>query len=556
MGSWRTWGAVTHSLGWRLVITLTGSLLLLLGASGWLALQLHRQHLYSLLERTAVELGETILSSTRSSMMENDRHHLDEIIRNIGSRESVLALRLVNAGGEVEYSNHPEDVGRIHAIDSPVCQGCHFGETVRVPVNLREGLRRVPTADGGAALALGFPVLNSPGCSAAACHVHPAEQQVLGILDLELSTAPLEGAISDAASQMLAFGIITVVVVAAVIALVGWRMVHRPIRRMLAGVRRLSTGDLSTRLAVEGPTEIKGLAMSVNLMSQKLETASNELEDWNRTLETRIQEKTQQLERTRDQMVFAEKMSSLGKLAAIVAHEINNPLAGILVYAKWLRKRVAKIAASSPDGAAAEVAQLDESLATIETETARCGDVVRNLLLFSHRGGAGFEAVEVNEMLERAVRLIRHRAEMEDVEIRFELDENLPRIQGNAAEIQQAILAILINGLEAMVDGGELRIATRPDEGGDGIVIEIADNGIGIPEHLKARIFEPFFSTKEVGNATGLGLTVVYGIVERHGGRIRVDSDGKGTTFRIFLPDQPPPYPDALPDLLRSSSLG
>lgn len=554
MGSWRWWGAVTHSLGWRLVITLTGSLLLLLGVSGWLALQLHRQHLYSLLERTAIELGETILSSTRSSMMENDRNHLDEIIQNIGSRESVLALRLVNAGGEVEYSNHPQEVGRIHALDSPVCQGCHFGETVHIPVNLREGLRRVPADGGETALALGFPVMNSPGCSAASCHVHPASQQVLGILDLELSAAPLEGAISDAASQMLAFGIITVVVVAAVIALVGWRMVHRPVQAMLKGVRRLATGDLATRLTVGGPTELKELALSVNLMSQQLQTQSRELEEWNRTLETRIAEKTEQLERTRDQMVFAEKMSSLGKLAAIVAHEINNPLAGILVSAKWLRRRVAKIASASPDGPAAEVAQLDESLAMVESETARCGDVVRNLLLFSHRGDPGFEAVEANALLERAVRLIRHRAEMEEVEIRFALDENLPRIQGSAAEIQQAILAILINGLEAMDDGGELRIATRPANGG--IVIEIADNGCGIPEHLRARIFEPFFSTKEVGNATGLGLTVVYGIVERHGGRIDVESGEKGTTFRIFLPDQPPPYPDTLPDLLRSASLG
>ena len=172
----RSLGAVTRSLGGRLVITLTGTLLLLLGISGWLALELHRAHLYSLLERTAVEMGKTILSSTQSSMMENDRNHLDGIIRNIGSRESVLALRLINASGEVEYSNHPSEVGRIHGLDSPVCQSCHFGDSVHMPGDIREGLRRFRLPNGEGALALGFPVLNSPGCSAAACHVHPPSQ--------------------------------------------------------------------------------------------------------------------------------------------------------------------------------------------------------------------------------------------------------------------------------------------------------------------------------------------------------------------------------------------
>lgn len=571
-------GAVTRSLGWRLVLVLTGSLLLLLGISGSLALELHRQHLYSLLEQTAIELGETILSSTQSSMMENDRDGLGEIIRNIGGRQSVLALRLVNAEGEVHYSNHPEEIGRKHALDSPVCQGCHSGPSVQVPVNLREGLRRFSLPSGESALALAFPVLNRTGCSTAECHVHPNEQQVLGVLDVELSTASLDGWVGDARSQMLWFGLITIAVVSAVIGAVAWRMVNQPIRAVLTGIRRLGTGDLAHRLPPQKSSEFGELAQSINLMSARLESASEELEQWNHTLEARIQEKTQQLERTRDQMVFAEKMSSLGKLAAIVAHEINNPLAGILVYTKVIRRRLAKLAgggtvpnveqtgqtdtaaAAPPSPGAGDVfASLDESLATVEAETARCGDVVRNLLLFSHRGEAGFETTDINAILERAVKLVHHRAELEGVEVQFQLDPALPTISGSSTEIQQAVLAVLINALEAMADGGQLGVATRTDNSqpeARGIVIEISDTGPGIPEHLQARIFEPFFSTKEAGKATGLGLTVLYGIVERHGGRIGVDSGERGTTVRIFLPFEPPPYPETLPDLLGSSAIG
>jgi two-component system NtrC family sensor kinase len=389
---------------------------------------------------------------------------------------------------------------------------------------------------------------------------------------------------------MAGFALLTIVVVALVIGGLAWRMVNRPIRSVLFGVRRLGAGNLSHRLAVGRRREVGELAElseSINAMAERLQEANAELAQWNHTLEERIREKTEQLERTRDQMVFAEKMSSLGKLAAIVAHELNNPLAGILVYTKVLRRRVARLMAGEepsdpalPTEAASEaasetasetasnnaaaatkdsvdLASIDEALATIGTETARCGDIVKNLLLFSNRREAGFESTDLNALLERTVKLIQHRADLEEVKVRFDLDPNLPEIHASPTELQQAVLAVLINALEAMPDGGVLSLQTRastPDEPA-GVFLEISDTGIGIPEHLQARIFEPFFSTKEVGKATGLGLAVVYGIAERHGSRVNVQSNEKGTTFRIFLPRQPPLYAESLPELLRSPAV-
>jgi len=242
-----------------------------------------------------------------------------------------------------------------------------------------------------------------------------------------------------------------------------------------------------------------------------------------------VAEKTRELERTRDQMVFTEKMASLGKLAAVVAHEINNPLAGILVYTKLVRRRLAKLPPDVPG-----LEDTDANLATIETETARCGDIVRNLLLFSRRSETSRQPADLHTILRRALRLLQHQAELAGVKTSLEFG-SLPEVICDAPEIQQAFLAVLMNALEAMPDGGTLTVRTRAEA--DQITIEIADTGLGIPPDQRPRIFEPFFSTKSEGKGTGLGLAVTYGIVTRHHGRIDFESEmGRGTVFRIVIP--------------------
>jgi two-component system, NtrC family, sensor kinase len=527
---------LTHSLGWRLVVILIPSLVVLLAGTSWFSLELHRKHLTSFLEERAVGMGETIISSTHSSMLENDRRHLSDILDNIARREAVVALRLVNAQGRVMYSQNAEEVGRVSDLRAPVCQGCHAGSEVHAPASLRDGLVLYHLPSGEGALGLGVPVLNAPECASADCHVHPSDQRVLGILDLELSTAPLDIAVHDARAQMAGFALLTVLLISGVIGMLAWRLVHRPLRPVLEGIRNLGAGDLTHRVRDDLPGEAGELAGAFNVMSERLEEAQAELEDWNRTLEAKVREKTRELERTRDQMVFTEKMASLGKLAAIVAHELNNPLAGILVYAKLARRRLPKLAPPPTEGANG-LREIDDTLATIETETARCGEIVKNLLLFSRRGGTRREPADLNLVINRAVRLVQHQADLASVSTRLDLAADLPPVVCDSGEIQQALLAAVMNGLDAMPEGGTLTIRTRRVPERDGVRIEIEDSGSGIPDEIRNKIFEPFFSTKAEGKGTGLGLSVMYGIVQRHHGTITFDSAaGKGTVFRLFLP--------------------
>jgi two-component system, NtrC family, sensor kinase len=272
-------------------------------------------------------------------------------------------------------------------------------------------------------------------------------------------------------------------------------------------------------------------------MTCDLQRAHEDLEGLNRTLEQRVEEKTRQLEDTHRQMMVVEKMASLGKLAAVVAHEINNPLAGIRTYARLLRRQFAGGAAAPPTPE--QAAETDRILQMVDGEAGRCGDIVRNLLAFSRQAGARLAEEDLVPIVERCRMLLKHQAEMLDVTLEARTAPDLPRVVCDGAQVQQVILALAMNALEATPARGRVSIEAVPE--GDAVKLVIADTGAGIPKVHLDRIFEPFFTTKEAGKGVGLGLAVVYGIVNGHHGRIEVQSEpGQGTTFTVHLPARQP----------------
>jgi two-component system NtrC family sensor kinase len=231
-------------------------------------------------------------------------------------------------------------------------------------------------------------------------------------------------------------------------------------------------------------------------------------------------------------MLVVEKMAALGKLAAIVAHEINNPLAGIATYARLLRRQHER-----EDGSSDLSEEHTRALKLVETEAIRCGTIVRNLLMFSRAPGAHFAVADLKPVAERCLMLARHKADLQEVTIESACAAVVPEVECDTAQIQQVILALVMNAIEAMPEGGTLTIGLRADPDADGVVLEVRDNGCGIPVEALPRIYEPFFTTKDQGEGVGLGLSVVFGIVERHKGTIDVLSEpGRGTLFRVRLP--------------------
>jgi len=225
-------------------------------------------------------------------------------------------------------------------------------------------------------------------------------------------------------------------------------------------------------------------------------------------------------------------MASIGKMAAVLAHEINNPLSGILTYAKLLRKYL-----DHKDNGESRRQEICDSLDLIASESRRCGDLVRNLLTFSRTTPMNIQPTNLNRVIEQVLRLVQHQLDLAGIHVQEQLESELPLVDCDGAQIEQVLLALLMNAIDAMPQGGNLWITSTSSPDPKVIRIVVRDDGAGIPAEILPRIFEPFLTTKETGRGVGLGLAISNSILERHNGRIEVQSElGKGTVFTVTLP--------------------
>jgi signal transduction histidine kinase len=231
-------------------------------------------------------------------------------------------------------------------------------------------------------------------------------------------------------------------------------------------------------------------------------------------------------------VLHQDKMMSLGRLAASVVHEINNPLAGVLNYLRLMIRQTEKMPATDPLRP-----QFLRYLELSESETARCSHIVSNLLSFSRLRPPAMDRVPLAELVERSAVLSRHKLELSNIALVLDVEPGLPDLYGDINQLQQCLINLVFNAVDAMPEGGRLTISAHKDADRGLALIQVSDTGQGIAPEDLPRIFEPFFTTKKDGYGVGLGLSTVYGIVDRHGGRIRVESRlGEGARFTLELP--------------------
>jgi two-component system, NtrC family, sensor kinase len=533
---------IIHTIAFRLFLLIVPLQTIVLVLLAYGALRLQESILMEQTNVGALRVSDMILRATQRSMMLNRKEDVDGIVMSVGGEPGIYGLRIYNKVGEVVFSSTMADVGKKVDLRAEACVSCHPSGNLTKPLAATENLsRRIKGSAGENVLALITPIKNAPECSNADCHAHPSEKTILGVLDVKLSMAQIDQRIAESKQQYIYLSVGAVLLVALISGGFIRSEVRTPVKRLITGMRDVSSGNLDSRLPALSRGELGILAQAFNEMTEELSRARKELTAWSGTLELKVKEKTADLERAHKDMVKVEKMASLGNLASSVAHELNNPLEGILTFARLLMKRVAK--SSMP---AEEIAPYTDDLKLVADEAMRCGNIVKNLLVFARQRGVAFQPADLAPVIERCALLMNHHAKMHNVTLNASCDVADP-VECDPNQIQQVLIALMVNAIEAMgattdrQEGGTLTLSVRKGRG-DRVEILVADTGIGMSDDTKAHIFEPFFTTKVDGKGVGLGLAVAYGIIQRHNGALDVEStQGRGTTFIVSLPFRQPP---------------
>lgn len=513
---------------------LLGSFLLLalFGIHSYFSVRYYTDQMMSQVVESANRVSDFIKSSTHYSMLLNRKEDVYEIIQTIGRQAGIGSIRIFNKRGEITFSTETKEKGTVVDLKAEACFGCHDQARPLESVPAGSRMRIYTDPDGRRILGLINPIRNEVQCSSAGCHSHPAERTVLGVLDVRMTLDKIDEAIASSQLRILIVAALLLVLVAVTSIYFLSSTVLRPVRTLMEATEAVALGNLDHEIPVVRDDEIGHLAHSFNAMTHSLQRAEKENREWSMMLEQRVRDKTAELEKVHQRVLQIEKMASLGKLAATVAHELNNPLEGILTYAKLIGRRLNKLESKST-----EVQQTIDDIELVQRETERSGNIVKNLLLFSKKQVGEFLLVPVSEIVRKAEQLVKHHFEISNVRFEALLPPGEMCLLCDENQLEQALVALFVNAVEAMPGGGSIRVEAYEDTSDGDYCLRVRDSGIGIASEDLPHIFEPFYSTKKNGQGVGLGLSVVYGIIERHDGHISVESEmGKGTTFTMRFP--------------------
>lgn len=490
------------------------------------------------------QISEIVTRSTRYAMLKNQPDYVLRIIQDVGNQENISKVRVISKEGRIIHSTFQPEIGQVVDRKADACVLCHQSEQPLEHLPIENRSRVYEGGDGRMLLGSMEVIRNEPSCFNAACHFHSKSQSVLGVLDIVYSLDHIDRDVRKNTMTIAGGAVAFVLLAALLVSLFVHRLVYVPLTDLESGAKRMSSGDLDHGIPVRSKDEFGQLAEAFNAMTVALKNSQGELREWGHTLEEKVAKRTKELRIAEAEATRSEKLASVGLLAAGIAHELNNPLTGVLTFAHLMRKK-------TPDGS-----EDAEDLDLVIRETKRCAAIIRRLLDFAREKKPETKYADINQVIEETVKIVERPASFQDVEIALDLDRRLPQIWIDADLIKQVIMNMVVNAQHAIENSGTITVRTRlhsPAAAANGggqtapaVEISIIDTGSGIPAQNLQRIFDPFFTSKAVGKGTGLGLSVSHGIVRSHGGTIEVESMlGEGSTFRIILPIGPGEPKDA-----------
>ena len=481
------------------------------------------------------QLSGVVIQSTRWAMLQNLPSHVGKIIEDVAVQPDIEKVRILSKNGTIIHSSQKDEIGSQIDQEAEACLACHLDQRSREESPMIGRPRFFTDPDGRRMLGSTAVIRNEPTCGNGSCHQNASGSSVLGVLDIVSPLGKIDQTLRDNTIKIIGFSVGFIILAGLLVSYLVHRMIYQPLHDLQVGSSRLAAGNLEQTIPVRSHDEFGQLAESFNSMTRALRKSHVDLENWGRTLEQKVEEARHELRIAQAETARSEKLASVGLLAAGIAHELNNPLTGVLTFSYLVRKNM-------PDGSPEA-----EDLDLVIKETKRCAAIIRRLLDFAREKKPEKSYSDLNALIKDTVHLVEQPAHADNIEIRLDLDDRLPVVWLDEDLIKQVIMNMMVNAQHAIEGEGSITIRTRfldnypgtdpAMKSGSVAEITISDTGCGIPgEHLQ-RIFDPFFTTKGVGRGTGLGLSVSHGTVEAHGGVIEVKStEGEGTEFRIYLP--------------------
>lgn len=522
----------------RVVFIISVSSFILFVSFGVIFRSVYEQNLNTVIRQNGNNIGSVVEGSLYHSMLRNDKSTLQSTLDIINTMSGIDDVNMYDESDSLVYSSFNAGVS---AHSNPDCRSCH--ENLHELFPAKEKSYRIIKAGSDCImnendnthrhLLIRSPILNERSCYTADCHAHSENEEVLGSLIIKLPLEDLDNAVQQSSTKYFFFATAITLILVVIFILFTSSQIKSPLNEIVRASLAVAGGNRSTRLQVK-PNQLDDMRMvseTFNEMLDNLQSANEELKNWSKQLEYKVQKKSEELGAARNELIHIERIASLGKLSSSVAHELNNPLSGILVYTKLIHKQL-----SNPELTPSKRESVLKHLKLIEAETKRCGDIVKGLLDFSRKEQEDFEPKHLHSVLHEAYELMQHPVTIANIRFLTDFKAKQDTIMCSPNQIKQACVAIVVNSTEAVQENGEIIISTsNPDA--DTIRMDISDNGIGIAQEDIAHIFEPFFSTKHHTSGIGLGLAIVHGIVKSHNANISVKSErGRGTTITVVFP--------------------
>jgi two-component system NtrC family sensor kinase len=499
----------------------------------------NEQYLNTVIRQSGNNIGSIVEGSLYHSMLENDKGALRNTLDIINTLPGIDEVNMYDGEENLVYSSFATNSSKSHS--DPNCISCHPNIKSMFPgkvksyriINVNSDCEMNLNDNGSRHLLIKSPILNEKSCYTSSCHAHQETDTVLGSLVIKIPLEAQDAAIAKSSAEFFLLAILATCLLVAFLLIFTRKKIKGPLNALIKVSLAVAQGDKSKRIQIK-PNQLDDMRMvsqAFNDMLDNLHTATTELENWSQQLEYKVQKKSEELGAAQHELMHVERLASLGKLSSSVAHEINNPLSGILIYTKLLYKQL-----SNPELYASKRDGMLKHLKMIENETKRCGDIVKGLLDFSRKDQNDFEPKQLHEILLETYDLMSHPIKIADISFLKDLSADSGLIYCSPNQIKQACVALLVNASEAVHENGEIVIRTK-NQDEESVTFEITDNGSGIAAEDIPHIFEPFFSTKQDVSGIGLGLAIVHGIIQNHKGKIQVRSElGQGTTISVTLP--------------------